>query len=349
MRRRRICVCSVQVPFVRGGAEQLMDSLVEALRVRGFEVDVVTMPLVTFPKRNVLESALSWRLLDLGNPILPEIDLCIPLKFPAYALRHPVKVPWLLHQFRDAYDIFDSTYYHFTNAREDVEIRESVVEIDNATLRECRHIYTISRNVSGRLMRYNGMKSEPLYPPPRHPERYHSGPAGNTILSVGRLEPIKRVDLLIRALARAPRDLRCVIVGEGSQREQLARLIEDLELGDRVQLVGRLDEESLLDLYATCRAVYYAPFDEDYGYVTVEAFLSGKPVITCSDSGGTLEFVEDRKSGWVVAPEADAVADALAAAARGGAELKEMGWFGRDLVRDITWDRVVACLTQFLA
>jgi glycosyltransferase involved in cell wall biosynthesis len=348
VRRRRVCVCTVQAPFVWGGAEVLAETLLSELSRRGLEVEHIRMPLVTYPKRNVLQGALNWRLLDLGSPILPEIDLCVPLKFPAYAVRHPLKVPWLLHQFRDAYDIFDSSYYHFTNAREDVETREAVVEIDNVTLRECRHVFTISRNVSARLLRYNGVKGEPLYPPPRAPERYRPGPFGDYVLSVGRLEAIKRVDLLVRAMAQAPRSLRCHIVGEGSQRDALARLIEDLELGDRVRLLGRLDEDKLLELYSGSRAVYYAPFDEDYGYVTVEAFLCGKPVITCSDAGGPLEFVEDRKSGWIVPPEVEAVAEALAAAARGGSELPEMGRFGTDLIRDITWDRVVACLTQFL-
>jgi glycosyltransferase involved in cell wall biosynthesis len=348
VKRRRICVCSVQSPFVFGGAELLADTLIAELSRRGFEVDHVRIPLVTFPKRNVLQGALTWRLLDLGSPILPDIDLCVPVKFPAYAVRHPMKVPWLLHQFRDVYDIFDSAYFHFSSSREDVETREAVVEIDNVALRECRHVYTISRNVSGRLLRYNGIRSEPLYPPPRHPERYRTGPFGDYVLSVGRLEAIKRVDLLIRAMARTSQSLRCLIVGEGSQRDGLARLIEDLELSDRVHLLGRLDEAQLLELYSECRGVYYAPYDEDYGYVTVEAFLSGKPVVTCNDSGGPLEFVDDRKSGWIVPPQAEAVSDALAALARGGSELAEMGRFGMDLVGEITWDRVVASLIQFL-
>jgi glycosyltransferase involved in cell wall biosynthesis len=326
----------------------LADTLIDEMRKRGLDVDQVRIPLVTYPKRNVLQGALTWRLLDLGSPILPPIDLCIPTKFPAYAVRHPAKVPWLLHQFRDVYDIYDSSYYHFTNSREDVETREAVVEIDNVTLRECRHVYTISKNVSQRLMRYNGIKSEPLYPPPRNPERYRTGPSGDYFLSVGRLEAIKRVDLLIRAMSRVPRPMKCLIVGDGSQRDALARLIEDLELQDRVHLLGRVDEPRLVELYAGSRAVYYAPFDEDYGYVTVEAFLSGKPVVTCTDSGGPLEFVEDRKSGWIVTPDPEALTEVLAAAADGGPELSEMGRFGQDLVRDITWERVVSCLTQFL-
>jgi glycosyltransferase involved in cell wall biosynthesis len=348
LRRRTVCVCAVQTPFVWGGAEVLADSLVTELARRGVQVELVRIPLVTYPKRNVLQGALNWRLLDLASPILPEVDLCIPLKFPAWAVRHPLKVPWMLHQYRDAYDIFDSAYYHFTYAREDVETREAVVEIDNLTLRESRHIYTISRNVSDRLLRYNGIASEPLYPPPRHPERYRQGPSGDYVLSVGRLETIKRVELLVRAMALAPRPLRCVIVGDGSQKDAIARLVEDLGLGGRVHLLGQIDEQRLLELYAGARAVYYGPFDEDYGYVTVEAFLSGKPVLTCTDSGGSLELVDDRKSGWVVPPEVGAVAHALAHIAGAESELQEMGRFGQDLVRDITWERVVSSLLQFV-
>ncbi len=348
-RPKRICICTVQSPFIRGGAEILAAALTHQLRRFGFETELIQFPFVSYPKRNLLQSALNYRLLDLAAPVLPKIDLCIPLKFPAYAIRHPLKIPWLLHQFRDVYDVFDSDYYHFTSSREDVELREAIVEIDNITLRECRHIYTISGNVSRRLMRYNGILSRPLYPPPTDPERYRPGPFGDYILSVGRLEAIKRVDLLVRAMQFAPGGLRCLIVGEGSQRDLLARLIEDLELTDRVTLLGRVEDKDLVTLFSECRAVYYAPFDEDYGYVTIEAFLSGKPVLTCSDSGGPLEFVEDRCNGWIVEPDAKEVGNVLQTLQAPKNKLEEMGREGLKSVREITWERVADCFRQFLA
>ena len=51
----------------------------------------------------------------------------------------------------------------------------------------------------------------------------------------------------------------------------------------------------------------YPPYDEDFGYVTLEAFLSRKPVITATDSGGPNEFVVDGVNGFVRAPEAGGV------------------------------------------
>ena len=65
-------------------------------------------------------------------------------------------------------------------------------------------------------------------------------------------------------------------------------------------------------LYARCACVFYAPWDEDYGLVTLEAFHSGKPVVTTDDSGGVLEFVKDGETGLVTRPDPLAVAESLA-------------------------------------
>ena len=81
---------------------------------------------------------------------------------------------------------------------------------------------------------------------------------------------------------------------------------------DRVVFAGAVAGDELIDLYAGALAVVYAPFDEDYGYVTLEAFLCAKPVITATDSGGTLEFVVDGQNGFVCAPEPAAIGAALA-------------------------------------
>ena len=122
------------------------------------------------------------------------------------------------------------------------------------------------------------------------------------MLSVGRLDPLKRLDLLLEAAALEPR-LTVVVAGEGPDRERLARLSSELGLGDRVRFDGRVGEERLAELYATCRAVYYAPVDEDFGMVPLEAFRACKPVVTATDSGGPLDFVVAGETGWVVEPE----------------------------------------------
>ncbi len=122
--------------------------------------------------------------------------------------------------------------------------------------------------------------------------------------------------------------------------------MEGLGVADRVRLVGFVSTDELLDLYARCRAVLYAPVNEDYGYVTVEAFLSGKPVLTTNDAGGVLEFVSDGESGVVSAPTPQGLADAIDRLwAFGHGQLRDMGEAGRVRVADITWDRVLDALT----
>ena len=91
----RIAVCAPQVPFVRGGAELMADELVDALRARGHEAELVTMPFKWYPGTRVLDQAFLWRLVDLTESDGRPIDRVIATKFPAYCVRHPNKVAWV--------------------------------------------------------------------------------------------------------------------------------------------------------------------------------------------------------------------------------------------------------------
>lgn len=346
MSRRSICVCAVQAPFIVGGAEILVGELAQALKARGFLVDVVNIPFKWYPVREIVKQALIWRFAEVTESNGVPIDLVIPTKFPSYLVRHPMKVTWLFHQHREVYDLYGTPYCSFTDDPEEQEIRQAIVRMDNKTLRESRRIFTISKNVSSRLQRFNGIDSEPLYPPPHYAGRYRQGEFGDYALYAGRLETLKRCDLLVEAFRYVEPGARLVVVGRGPQRENLERQAERLGLSSRVVFSGFVPEDELLDLYAGAFTVLYAPLDEDYGYVTVEAFLSGKPVVTCRDSGGTLEFIEDGVSGFVVDPDPRAIAEAVNRLFSDRRRAQEMGAAGRPRVRDIGWDRVIDRLTE---
>ncbi len=348
MSRHTICLCAVQAPFITGGAEILVGELTSQLKARGFAVDVVNIPFKWYPVRDLVKQALLWRWIELTESNGMPIDMVITTKFPSYLIRHPVKFTWLFHQHREVYDLYGTSYCSFTDDPEEQEIRRTIIRMDNKTLRESRAIYTISRNVSARLQRYNGIASTPLYPPPRYAGRYHTGPFGDYALFAGRLDPLKRCDLLVEAFRHVSSEARLVLVGSGPQRENLERQVERLGLGEKVVFSGFVSEEELLDLYAGAFAVLYAPVDEDYGYVTVEAFLSGKPVVTCSDSGGTLEFVVDGESGLIVEPTPEAVAESVDRLYINRKWAREMGAAGRPQVAKIGWDRVIESLTSSL-
>ena len=296
---RTILVCEAQVPFVHGGAEIHVRELVRELRDRGYLAELVSVPYKWYPKEEILPHAAAWRLLDLSESNGQTIDRVIASKFPTYFVRHPNKVAWLIHQYRAAYELCGTVYSDFSHTEQDVGLRETLIKLDTEMLGECRAIYTNAQNTASRLEKYNGLKAEPLYHPPRLAKQIRSGEYGDYVLSVGRIESVKRVDLIVRAMAHVDETLQLVVAGDGTQRENVERIASEAGVSDRVAFLGAVDDDELLDLYADAVAVAYPPFDEDFGYVTLEAFLAGKPVITCRDSGGPLEFVRDGINGWI--------------------------------------------------
>lgn len=345
----RILICGTQVPYSSGGAELLIDSLEAELARRGFDVERVLLPFAWQSREQILRSALSWRMLDLTEAGGRPIDLVIGTRFPSYVVRHPNKVVWLIHQFRQVYELRGTRFSDFGDLPGDPEVVEMIRRIDRRALSEARRLCTISANVAARLEGFVGLAGEPLHPPPVLADRLRPGPFGDYVFSVGRLDEMKRFDLLLSALARCTSELRCVLAGEGPERERLEALVSELGLDERVELVGRVDDERLIELYAGARAVYYAPYDEDYGYVTVEAFKAGKPVVTTDDAGGVLEFVRDGENGFVCAPgSADRIAAALDRLAEDEDLAARFGRAGRERVGGIGWDHVVERLTGTL-
>jgi glycosyltransferase involved in cell wall biosynthesis len=338
----RILVCNAQVPFVSGGAERHADGLVRELLAAGHEAELVRLPFKWYPREEILTSALAWRLLDVSEADGRRVDLVIPMKFPSYLVRHDNKVVWLIHQFRQAYDRLGTEGSDFTASPADTRWRELIAHADRAGLGEARSVFTNAKNTADRLARFNGIAAKPLYHPPPLAGRYRSEPSQGFAFAAGRLDPWKRMDLAIGAAAAGK--FRLVIAGDGSERGRLEALARRTEAD--VTFAGRVPDEELLTLYATCGAVLFPPVDEDYGYIALEAFLSKKPVVTCADSGGPLEFVIDGENGRVVAPEADALGAAAADLLANPEKSREFGERGLERVRGISWDRAVRALLE---
>ncbi len=338
---RRIIVCEVQVPFVHGGAEYHVRALHQQLRRHGYAAELVSIPFKWTPKREILAHAAAWRLIDLSESNGVAIDMVIGTKFPSYFVRHPNKVTWLIHQYRAAYELCGTPYSDFTHSDEDVGLRQSLIDLDTKMLGECRRVFANAQNTANRLAKYNGLTATPLYHPPPFADRLAGGPYGDYMLFVGRLESIKRPDLAVRAMRHVDRPIRLVIVGDGTHRRQTEELAESLGVADRIEFAGAVGEQGLIDLYKGALAVVYTPFDEDYGYVTLESFLAHKPVITATDSGGPLEFVKDGVNGAVSAPEPEAIASAINRLAADRARAARLGDAGYERARQITWEGVI--------
>ena len=341
MNVRRVAVCEVQVPFVRGGAEALVRELVRQLRARGHAVERISIPFKWYPKEEILPHAAAWRLLDLSASNGQPIDAVIATKFPSYFVRHPAKVTWLIHQYRAAYELCGTEFSDFHHTELDVGLRDRLISLDREMLLESRRLFTISQRTASRLEKYNGVEAEPLYHPSRLAPRLHSGPSGDYVLSVGRIESIKRVDLAIRAMEHVDRRIRLLVAGEGTQLDNVRRVAVDRGLDDRVSFLGAVGDEELVDLYAGALGVVYVPYEEDYGYVTLESFLARKPVITTHDSGGPLEFVEHDVNGLICDPQPGAIGEAVGRLAANRALAASLGAAGHDRAKTVTWDGVI--------
>ena len=343
---RTILVCEAQVPFVRGGAEYHVRALLHELQTHGYDAELVSVPFKWYPKDEILAHAAAWRLIDLSESNGRRIDRVIATKFPTYFVRHPEKVAWLIHQHRAAYELAGTSFSDFAHTTDDVALRDRLIELDTKMLGECRRVFANAANTASRTVRYNGINATPLYHPPRLAGRLRRAPAGSYMLSVGRLEAVKRVDLAIRALAHAPRDLSLVIAGTGTQQAALETLASSLDVSARVRFLGQVGDDEIINLYSGALGVIFPPYDEDYGYVTLEAFLSGKPVITTTDAGGPNEFVVDGQNGLVTAPDAEALGAAMAVLAADRPRAARLGQSGYERASTITWTGVIERLLE---
>jgi glycosyltransferase involved in cell wall biosynthesis len=344
----RIALTTVQVPFIRGGAEFLVRGLARALMRERHDVEIVSTPFRFSPASAVMRSVEFWEQEDFARLEGGTVDAVIALKFPTYYLKHPRKIVWLLHQHRAVYELFDSRFGIDPTDPDNIALRASIVDRDTRRLDRVQEVLTISRRVSERLRANNGVASAALYHPPPEAEKLYCADQLPYVYFPSRLESLKRQDLLVRAMACVRSPVAAIFSGSGGCHASLSELIARLGLGSRVRLLGEIGTEEKLAWYANALAVFFGPYDEDYGYVTLEAMLSRKPVITCVDSGGPLEFVAHGETGLVVPPAPEAVADAIDTLYANGRSAAAMGEAGRERYRalGISWDSVVDTLLR---
>lgn len=334
-----VLVCATQVPFMRGGLELMVENLVVALDDAGHRAEAVLVP-AAWDREHLLDAALAWRMIPLGA------DLVIPVNFPAYFARHPNKVVWLAHQHRAAYDALGQPWSDFGLDDASIEDHRQVVDWDIRALAEARARFTISGVVAQRMARWCGLDSAPLYQPPPLAERLsprRSGVGGH-VLCPTRLESNKRPGLFLEAMAATTSGVPGVLAGRGSLGDELAAEADRLGLAGRVDLPGFVSDADLVDLFRDAVAVVYAPFDEDYGFVTLQAFLAGVPVVTSDDSGGVLEWVEHEVTGLVTDGSPGAMAAALDRLVADPDLAARLGAAGRARVADLSWGHVVETL-----
>ena len=342
----RILIATVQVPFIRGGAEVHAEGLRDALRAAGHDVEIIAVPFKWYPPERILDHMLACRLLDVSEVMGTPIDLLIGLRFPAYLIPHAHKVLWILHQFRTAYELWDHQLGDLIYSPNGVEVRDAIRQADREFIPQAKLVFANSMNVAARLKFFCDIDATPLYHPPPNAEKFYSAEPEDYIFFPSRLCLPKRQALVLEALAHTKRPVRVRFAGSADQpayQNELKSLARKLRVHNRVEWLGQIDEAEKLALYARALGVVYPPIDEDYGYVTLEAMLAAKPLIACSDSGGPLEFVRHEETGLIANPEAVSLARALDRLWDDRTAAKAWGKAGYALYQalDITWPHVV--------
>lgn len=345
----RILIATTQVPFVRGGAEVLAEGLRNALEAAGHQAEQVLIPFKWYPPERILDTMLACRLLDLTEACGSRIDLLIGLKFPAYYIPHPNKALWIVHQHRSAYDLWRHPMADLHLHPEGEQVRQAIRQADHQLIPEARVITTISQNVSRRLEQYCGIPSEALYNPPAQAARFHCSGQEDYLFFPSRLNLTKRQELVVEALALTRQPVVVCFAGaadEPGHLEELRTLARRRGVEKRAQWLGLISEEEKIERYARALGVLFPPLDEDYGYVSLEAMLSSKPLITCTDSGGPLEFVDPGATGLVAAPSAQSLAEAMDSLWENRRTAESMGQAARERYAGmkISWEHVVKTL-----
>jgi glycosyltransferase involved in cell wall biosynthesis len=338
-----VLICTAQVPFTYGGGELHVENLKRALQAAGYNAEIASVPFKWYPPENIMRGALAWRLLDLTEANGKPVDVVIGMKFPAYLVEHPRKVLWIMHQYRAAYDLCGTQFDDLSYYPEGARTRAFIKSIDEEFIPKARKVFANSNTVAKRLKHYNNIESEPLYHPPPRAELLRAGDQRDYVFYPSRVEPTKRQELLIEAARYMRSPLRVVLAGGARNREFYESLIKKFRVENRVEMRGFVPEEEIIDLYANALAVCYLPFNEDYGYVTLEAMFAEKPVVVASDGGGATEFIEDGSEGCIVAPEPKAIAAALDELYANRERARRMGARGREkiMAMKLSWQNVV--------
>jgi glycosyltransferase involved in cell wall biosynthesis len=337
----RVLVATSDVPFVEGGHRVIARALVRAIQQSGHDAEILTTPTNRFGRQ--FAAYLATRLTDVehtggGQPV----DQLISLRFPSYALKHPLHVCWLNHRMREYYDLWSGWSNKLSwKGKVKEGIRKKMIQTaDNHFLkRNVTKIFAQSKNVQRQLQQWGKIPSEVLYPPPPG-DGYHTAKYGDFIFSPARLTPLKRIPLLLEALMQSKTG-NAVVAGEGPEQTGILEWIQQHSMEKRVRLVGHVSADELKTLYAECRAVYYSPVNEDFGLVTMEAFRSRKPVITTADSGGPAELVEHEKNGFVVAPQPEIIAGCITNLFEDENLAEKLGEAGYEDWKHVTWPETV--------
>lgn len=333
MRVAILSVCSASGE--KGGAERFYAGLQGGFQSLGCVADLISVQADESSFDLILENYKKCQELDLAS-----YDLVVSTKVPTYAVKHPNHVLYLVHTVRVFDDMFDKAFNPLLEAH--YEQRAQLHRIDFEAITGVKARFAIGHEVARRLFRWRGLDCEVLHPPLAF-NGFKAGRAGDYFFLPGRLHAWKRVDLVIEAIKLSSLPMKLILAGVGEAESHLKALAAG---DDRIKFLGRIDDDRLIQLYSNCLAVPFVPIREDYGYVTLEAFASGKPVLTCTDSGEPCQFVRSFETGLVLEPTPDSVRQGLEWFWNNRKQAAEMGARAQQVVANMSWTETAITLAN---
>jgi glycosyltransferase involved in cell wall biosynthesis len=371
-------VAPAPVPYVIGGAENLWRGLQDHINENTpHQAEVFKLPSREHSFWELVDTYRRFSELDLAG-----FDVVVSTKYPAWMVRHERHVVYMQHKLRGLYDTYHFTglplrveqpspkvaalqRYMADNAGRRAALGafwelvadlqgepEELFAFPGPLIREILHFLdgiglapdavhrhgAISRTVAGREGHFpDGADVFVAH----HPTALggFENRRGDYLFTAARFDNPKRVPLIAEAMAHVKAQVPLRIAGSGPEE---GRLRELAAADPRITLEGRVSPERLVELYNGARAVVYAPYLEDYGLVTVEAFEAAKPVITVADAGGPTELVEHEVNGLIAEPTPESLGAAIDRLWSDRGLRKRLGRAGHERARVITWDGVVA-------
>jgi len=285
-------VTTKQGQVVKGGAEQHFQGLLQGCRNLGCQVDMIEVDVSESTFDEILSNHNRCSSLNLAR-----YDIVISTKVPTYAIKHPAHIVNLIHTVR----VFDDMFYeNFPSITEELFKQRSLLHrLELEPLAQAKARFANGRETANRLYRWRGLHADVIHPPLLS-NRFCQGPTGDYFFIPGRLHSWKRIDLLIQAVLASEMPLQLKIAGCGEEEQNLKKLAKS---DPRITFLGSITDDELINLYANALAIPFVPIREDFGYITLEAFASGKPVITCTDSGEPTRLVKHAVNGIICFPD----------------------------------------------
>ena len=365
------------IPFTMGGMEYLLRGLENNIsELSNHKVELIKLPTKEDNFWNIIDSYRQFYKLNLDH-----FDMVISTKYPAWMVKHNNHICYMAHRLRGLYDTYHFTKLPLKPDRKNTEInkildyldssevsidkllellealrkiknsipdyyfdlpspflRKIIHFLDDQGLKKIKKFYSISQTVKDRKEYFpENSRVEVIYPP----SFLKNLKSGNYdyLFTISRLDSAKRVQLIVEAMKYVKDDVKLKIAGTGPMEKELKKIAEN---DSRIEFLGFVSDSEAEKYYANSKGVIYIPYEEDYGLVTIEAMKCKKPVITCSDSGGALEFVVDGDTGFISIPTPKEIGKKISKLNNMNSdELKNMGENCFEKVKSITWESVV--------